>query len=72
MCTHCSGVRRSGIIETVSQRTPPVFPGPEKRDGEVLPDIISARPDPFPPPVESSEGESLLDQATLPDLFSEL
>jgi len=28
-------VRRSGITETISQRTPSEFPGPEKRDGEV-------------------------------------
>lgn len=48
MCDH--NVKRDIISFVNPYRTPSEFPGPEKRDGEVPPDVTSVSGDPFPPP----------------------
>jgi len=48
MCDH--NVKQDIISFVNPYRTPPVFPGPEKRDGEVPPDVTSVGENPFPAP----------------------
>lgn len=69
MCKHV--VKRDIISFVNPYRTPSVFPGPEKRDGEIPQDIHSQSVDCFPPP-DVPGAESLLDQVAMPDSLSEL